>query len=97
MWTVIERLSVDEFRHSPNVSAIQTAAIEGNKVFQWVANFGGPGTVTEQSFKSFLESAEAWILSQATAGEGEGFEDEAAAADGEESEDGGDDFDDWNN
>ncbi len=97
MWTVIERLSMDEFRHSPNVSAIQTAAIEGNKVFQWVANFGGPGTVTEQSFKSFLESAEAWILSQATAGEGEGFEDEAGAADGEESEDGGDDFDDWNN
>jgi hypothetical protein len=95
MWTVIERLSMDEFRQAPNVSAIQTAAIEGNKVFQWIANFGGPGTVTEQSFKSFLDSAEAWILSQASAGEGfEGEEEESA---GGESEDGGDDFGDWDN
>ncbi len=97
MWTVIERLSMDEFRHAPNVSALQTAAIEGNKVFQWVANFGGSGTVTEQAFKSFLDSAEAWILSQASTGEGEGFEDEEEVADGEESEDGGDEFDDWSN
>ena len=99
MWTVIERLSMDEFRHAPNVSAIQTAAIEGNKVFQWVANFGGSGTVTEQAFKSFLESAEAWILSQASAGEGEGFEEEEEESADEDSQDGGggDEFDDWSN
>lgn len=64
MWTVIERLSREEFNTTPNISAIRNLAVEGNKIFQWVAEFD-PGSVTDDTFRSFLASAESYIISQA--------------------------------
>jgi hypothetical protein len=66
LWTVIEKLSKEEFSVLPNISALRTMAVEGNRVFQWIGKFDGPGAVAEQDLQSFLSSSEAWILAQAT-------------------------------
>lgn len=34
MWTVIEKVSTEEFKSLPNVSALRTAAVEGQKIFK---------------------------------------------------------------
>ena len=65
LWTVIERASREWFDEAPNISAVRSSAIDGNRVFQWVANFDQAG-VTDDQFQTFLEAAEAWILAQAT-------------------------------
>jgi hypothetical protein len=64
LWTVIERASREWFEEAPNIAAIRSAAVDGNKVFQWIANFD-QATVTDEQFQTFLEAAEAWILAQA--------------------------------
>ncbi len=94
MWTVIERLWQEEFSQTPNVSALRTAAVEGNKIFQFIAAFDA-GSVSDAQFQAFLDAAEAYILAQAE-GPG-GFEEdedepvmEAVGGDGFR-----DDFDDW--
>ncbi|MFH1717984.1 MAG: hypothetical protein ABIF19_11570 [Planctomycetota bacterium] len=85
LWTVIEQMSKAEFGNSPNIAAIRSLAVDGNKVFQWIADFD-KATVTTQQFEEFLEAAEAYILNMATVGEGPEF--------GEEEEDFDDDFED---
>ena len=65
LWTVIERASREWFDEAPNISAIRSAAVDGNKVFQWIANFD-QSNVTDDQFQTFLEAAEAWILAQAS-------------------------------
>jgi hypothetical protein len=61
IWTVIERASKEWFEYSPNIAAIRDAAVQGNKVFQWIANFD-QSTVSEGDFQEFKDAAEAWIL-----------------------------------
>ncbi len=61
IWTVIERASKEWFDYSPNIAAIRDAAVQGNKVFQWIANFDQT-TVNEADFLEFKDAAEAWIL-----------------------------------
>jgi len=97
MWKVIERLAVEDFGSAPNIAAIRTAAVEGNKVFQWVAKFDGAGRVIEEDFRAFLESAEAWILAQASQDlkVAAGIEDRDEEDDEESDDDEKDDFDDW--
>jgi len=63
LWTAIERLSKSEFGEAPNISAIRTAAVEGNTVFKFVANFQR-GAVVEEEFQRFIEAAEAWIIAK---------------------------------
>ena len=63
LWTAIERLSKAEFGDAPNISAIRTAAVEGNKVFRFVANFQ-QGAVAEDEFQQFRDAAEAWIIAK---------------------------------
>lgn len=98
MWKVMESLWKEDFGESPNIAAIRTSAVEGNKVFQWVAKFDGAGSLTEDEFRLFLESAEAWILAQASVDikifgdETEIDEDEANEEFAEKEED---DFADW--
>jgi hypothetical protein len=65
LWTVIERASREWFDEAPNISAIRSAAIDGNRVFQWIAEFD-QSSVTDDRFHEFLESAESWIISVAT-------------------------------
>ncbi len=64
-WTIIERLHhrLPEFGRAPNVSAIRTAAAEGNRVFQWIASFS-EGSVKDDEFNSFLRAAESWIIAK---------------------------------
>lgn len=61
MWTVIERLSKAEFGTSPSIGAIRSLAVDGNKLFQWIANFDQT-TVSDYAFDEFLEAAETYIL-----------------------------------
>jgi hypothetical protein len=61
IWTVIERGSKEWFDYAPNIAAIRDAAVQGNKVFQWIAYFD-QATVTDADFQEFRDAAEAWIL-----------------------------------
>jgi hypothetical protein len=64
MWTVIEFLWQQEFNAVPNLSSLRTTAVEGHKIFQWIADFH-QNTVTEDQFNKFLDSAEAYIIASA--------------------------------
>ncbi|MGQ0648555.1 MAG: hypothetical protein ACT4P7_13400 [Gemmatimonadaceae bacterium] len=79
LWTVIERASREWFDEAPNISAIRSAAVDGNRVFQWIAEFD-QSSVTDEQFQTFLESAEAWIIATAT-------DDSEPAIGGDEAED----------
>ncbi len=61
MWTVIEKLSKEEFGISPNIAAQRSIAVDGNKVFRWIADFN-EGSVRQEEFEEFLQAAEAYIL-----------------------------------
>lgn len=37
MWTVIEKVSMEEFKSLPNISPLRTAAVEGQKIFKYVS------------------------------------------------------------
>lgn len=63
MWKVIENISRNEMGFVPNTTAIKTVAVEGNKIFNWIADFT-PSSVSQDAFTMFLESAEAYIISQ---------------------------------
>lgn len=63
MWKVIENISRNEMGFVPNTTAIKTVAVEGNKIFNWIANFT-PSSVSQDAFTMFLNSAEAYIISQ---------------------------------
>ena len=63
MWTVIERLSKAEFGDSPPIGAIRSLAVDGNKIFQWIANFDQTA-VTDDAFDEFVEAAETYILNR---------------------------------
>jgi hypothetical protein len=67
LWTVIEQLSKSEFGVSPNIAAIRTLAVEGNRVYQWIADFE-EATTTHEAFLTFLEAAESYILNMALVG-----------------------------
>ncbi len=72
LWTVIERASREWFDEAPNISAIRSAAIDGNAVFHWVAEFDA-SNVTDQQLQTFLEAGESWIIAIANEG-GTGME-----------------------
>lgn len=63
-WNVIERIAKEDFGIAIPTAVIRTLAIEGNKVYQWIANFN-EGVVREDEFNTFLRAAEAWIIAQA--------------------------------
>ncbi len=75
LWTVIEKMSKAEFETSPNIGAIRSLAVDGNKTFQWIAHFDKTTTTPDQ-FEEFLEGAEAYILNMATVDETPDFSEE---------------------
>ena len=68
MWAVIERLSKEEFGTAPDVGALRTLAVQGNQVFQWIAEFDR-GAYTDDQFERFRDAAEAWIIAAASGAE----------------------------
>jgi hypothetical protein len=69
--------------------------VDGNRVFQWIANFD-EATTTHEEFLAFLEAAEAYILNMALVGpdlEAE-LEDDGWGEDDWDDEWGEDDWDD---
>lgn len=94
MWTTIERLSKAEFGSAPNIAAIRTMAVEGNRVFRWIAEFE-QGAVTEDRFREFLAAAEAYVIARGTdeGSEESPFEPEEPEETDDESEDDFGDFD----
>jgi hypothetical protein len=68
LWTVIERGHKDILGEPINISAIRTSAIDGNRVFQWIANFD-QATVNDADFEEFRNAAESWIIAQSMEGD----------------------------
>lgn len=65
LWDVIERVAKQDLGMTVQTSVMRTLAVDGNKVYQWIADFN-EATVREEEFKAFLKSAEAWIIAQAS-------------------------------
>jgi hypothetical protein len=65
-WRVIERLIKEERGRSVDVNAVKILAEEGNRVYTFVANFSN--SVSDDEFEAFVDSAEAWILAEASLG-----------------------------
>lgn len=71
IWDVIERVAKQDLAVNVQTSVTRTLAVEGNRVYQWIADFS-EATVREEEFKAFLKSAEAWIIAQASLQESNG-------------------------
>jgi len=87
LWTVIERLSKEELGVAPNIAAHRSLAVDGNRIFQWVAAFNEP-SIRQEDFVDFLQAAEAYILNFSTVSNGN-----MAWPDQDEEEEFEDDFD----
>ena len=68
VWSVIEQLTREELGVSVQSETIKTLAIEGNKIFQWIARFESGDLVTQDDFETFLRASESWIIAQASLG-----------------------------
>ena len=65
LWNVIESVAKQDLGVTVQTSIMRTLAVEGNRIYQWIADFN-EATVREENFKEFLKSAEAWIIAQAS-------------------------------
>ncbi|WP_017661034.1 hypothetical protein [Baaleninema simplex] len=65
LWNTIERICSEEFGSAPNTETIKTLAVEGNTIFQWIANFN-ENLVTSSQFEKLLDAVEAWVLAKET-------------------------------
>ncbi|MGY1705703.1 hypothetical protein ACI79C_14130 [Geodermatophilus sp. SYSU D00697] len=68
LWTVIEKLSRAEYGRAPDIGALRTSAVQGNRVFRWVADFN-EGTTSYDDFAAMVDAAEAYIHAQAALSE----------------------------
>lgn len=95
IWSVIEQVAKEDLGVAVPTSTLKTLAVEGNRIFQWLAEFT-PGTVSDERFQKFLDAAEAWVIARA------GLSDEGPSRNGssrskphDAEEDKEDDFEDW--
>jgi hypothetical protein len=65
LWNVIETVAKEDLGAPVPTANLRSLAVEGNRVFQWIAGFK-EGTVKEDQFKAFLAAGEAWIIAQAS-------------------------------
>ncbi len=72
LWTVIEKMSNQEFGESPDIAALRSLAVDGNAIFSFIAAFDDGG-VRQDEFAAFLEAAEAYILNYTALGSDTGF------------------------
>jgi hypothetical protein len=99
LWNVIETIAKEDLGAPVPTASLRTLAVEGNRVFQWIANFK-EGTVKEDQFKAFLSAGEAWIIAQASVDSGDDRssrrEEQNKSMNGKKDKKSkGDDFDDW--
>jgi hypothetical protein len=66
VWRVIERLAREERGRSVDVNAVKILAEEGNRCFQFIADYTPEVTSQDAAFDAFIDSAEAWILAEAS-------------------------------
>ena len=66
LWSVIEQVAKEDLGTMVATATLRTIAVEGNKVFQWIANFESAGSVREADFEMLLSAAESWIIAQAS-------------------------------
>lgn len=65
MWTVLERVLRDHLGKQPNISAYKTAAVEGNRMFNIIADFNHNRRHSEMDrISALLKSAEAFIVAR---------------------------------
>lgn len=81
MWAVLETLAREELQISLNTAALRTEAVDGNRLFSFVANFDRT-TVTGGALRAAAESAKSYIYAQAALGKG--MMDEEHFSDGED-------------
>lgn len=98
LWTVFERVARDQFQVGLNVSALRTVAVEGNRIFNFIADFKASerlspfrrtngdisGTFDRLGLGDLVESCERWIVA---ANELEGVDFGASEEEPEEGED----------
>lgn len=107
VWTVFERVARDQFQIGLNVSALRTLAVEGNRIFRFLADFKPSerlspfrrtngdisGTFDRLGLGDLIESCERWIVA---ANELEGVDFGGMGSEEDETEQGEDvDTDDW--
>ncbi len=63
MWNVVERISQEEFNYMPNVSAMRTSAVNGHKIFSFIASFD-EAHIAEDAFHEFKSNVESFIIAQ---------------------------------
>jgi hypothetical protein len=86
-WRVIEELSKREFNRAPPIGPLVRVAVDGNKVFQLVAEFD-EGTITPQQLTRLIDASEPYIIIASMA-EGP----PPSVTNGADAEDEADDFD----
>lgn len=91
LWSVIERLSKEEFGTAPNIGAHRSLAVDGNKIFQWIANFN-EASVRQEDFITFVQAAESYILNFTSTGDELMMEEETSDDEFEYADEENDDF-----
>lgn len=91
MWTVIDQMSRKEFNQSPNIAAQRSLAVDGNRIFKWIAEFN-EGTTRQEDFVIFLSAAESYILNYPLTGDDDSYLDEEDEFDSEDNFSEEDDF-----
>lgn len=96
IWSVIEQVAKEDLGMMVPTAPLRTLAVEGNKIFQWVAEFN-EGIVREGEFREFLSAAEAWIIAQASldSEEPEASDEDDFDLNGNGKNSSDDDFSDW--
>jgi len=99
LWSVIEQVAKEDLGVMVPTALLKTIATEGNRIFHWIANFN-EGRVQDVDFNRFLDSAEAWIIAQASIETGGAAFNGRRRAGNDEFDDefdnaGNDDFDNW--
>lgn len=92
MWKVIEQVSRTEFNVIPNVSALKTGAVEGNKILRTIADFD-EASITDAEFTTLLNSCESFIISQSQLMDQEEYSEEGIEEFEETIDNAGDDWD----
>ncbi|WP_414573175.1 hypothetical protein [Nostoc sp. CCY 9925] len=66
LWSVIEQVAKEDLNAMVATATLRTIAVEGNKIFQWIAGFESEGAVRQADFDTLLSAAESWIIAQAS-------------------------------
>ncbi|MBD2503162.1 hypothetical protein [Anabaena azotica] len=65
LWDIIERVVKEGLGIPIPTEAIKTLAIDGNRIFEWIAEFD-ERAVTNEQFNEFRKAVEAWIIANAS-------------------------------